>query len=454
MGIEKILDRECNCFVMSASHDKSESREEADEVIIKQARKYIKKKSPFVSFKFRRAKNDQVDENKFLIPLNGVPVLAFQMINALASQVNVAVVGSEEVGLVVKKMKECFPEYSSRLAFAPEGDSLSLANSIKQGIAAARNSFGMCRGDFFYFVPLDLPFFYNIHDLLHDRDIHRYGCILDLNSREVVFDGNTPELFVRNYWFNLESKDGSVVHFKEPNVYGFSQDLDFRVVDEFYRTRNSGDLRFKDIIRMVMPNIIQDMKIDYKRVLHAIGLLLAQSLKSGLYKIGRRDSIRFTKDFMESVGYYIFNSPLLIKAEHKDPFRIRDIDAWQDLWYYRFILEKAKKQNPDSRFNGLETIYPHAEKIEQFSQAMRDIKGRIGLLSVDFAKYVNERYKALSILLTCDELRVPFTSSGRFIDDPAFGDRIEDSVEVLRQQSAVYSVNSKAEKVGLYIQSH
>jgi len=397
-------------FVMSASHNKTRKpQQKVDNDIIKSAEAYRKRGAPCISYKFQRVKNSPVDELKFLMPIHkDIPVLAFQVTYAVMQGIKTAVVGSNEVGMVVDALRRYLGVPNENLVFVHEGEKLSLGNSIKRGARAL----DLEKNDFFWFVPLDMPFFYNYMDMLYDEDIRHNAIVADFNARERVFE-NCMELFPRNYYWKI--KDGTQTYnVKEPAVFGFSSEIDiFELANEAYQRRQSGGFGAAQVFVMALKNMLKHpyTLVDKMGAVEWIDFATALMQKV----TGRNAS--FYSNTAEQFGFFFDMAPIRCKAQHQDPFRVKDIDAWHDLWYYALAI----RQN-----HGLEGIVPYAEQLEGFNEIMQRIKNDIGVLR-DFPEYANQRAKALRTE------RLPF-SAGELIAEPAPGEHLQATVEALYRQ--------------------
>lgn len=442
--LTKTHNKLCNYFVRSASHDILDSIEEANERIVKKVLKDQKKGSKCISLNFVRAKS-LIEENKFLLPigrsekLKYVPIMALQIINDSETGISGPIVGSEQVGAVVNQLRKCFDHYNDKIVWTHEGEKLSLANSITKGVKSAFDEFSMNKDDFFYFVPLDIPLFYDLEDLLIDNDIKKASCILDFNAKESIF-AETPQIFLRNYYHTFINDNKEIFHIKEPNVYGFSAGLDFEIVNEFYNRRQNGGLNVGSILKIVGNNLAKGLycNMEKGRVEQAVIGVIDLISEFINYKTGYNKEIKITKKTLEGIGYYVFNKPIIVKAQHQDPFRLRDIDAWHDLKYYWIVLEQVKKQNPNSPYDGLETIYPHARQVIEFNDSMKEIKENIPILS-NFSEYAKERFQTLNDLLP--GLKLPNSFEEWVEQGPEPGEDIKATVEVLKQNLHKYNQN-------------
>ncbi|MBI5390093.1 hypothetical protein HZB02_01255 [Candidatus Woesearchaeota archaeon] len=423
---EAIHDLPVRHLVMSASHNITQKpQRQVDEGIIASAEKY-RSRGDMVSYKFQRVAGAQIDELKFLMPLwKDVPLLAHQVISAITHDLTVSVVGSKDVGLVVGAIQDYFKLNDRRLRFVDEGQQTSLANSLTRG----RDALDLSDNHFFYFVPLDLPFFFRLRPMLDDEDAAHHIAVVDVNARERIFTG-AGELFPRNYYWDLitSNGDGEVTYsIKEPNPIGFSGsiafDRFFRTIDHMYAHRQGGDFGIDALIQHITRNMVQH-PVQALRSISSGGARQLNDLYAW-WKQGKRLTLHAEQ--LEQLGYFLQMAPIRIKAEHQDPFRLKDVDAWHDLFDYALVI----------RYNGgLQGIHAHATLIEGFQRPMESLKKEIPLLR-NFPAYANERARQLGMPL-------PYGKHQQLIAQPSCGTDIPGTVALLRKFSSTYHSHGNA----------
>ncbi|MBI5388860.1 hypothetical protein HZB01_00605 [Candidatus Woesearchaeota archaeon] len=462
--------------ILGASHNISDlTQDKVDEKIRASAEDY-RAKGDMVSYKYERVRTSKNDELKFLASLDGIPLLCYQLTSLLMQGVKVAVVGSSEVGLIVQEQVDYLGVSKENVVFVHEGKSTSFGNTLSRGTAALRKDLRMEPKDSFYFIPADLPFFFNTVPLFFDKDMKDAKMLLDFNAREQMFpDGK--ELFPRNYYWRF--KDNSKRYaIKEPGAFGFSASLHIEKMQSFfdgmYANRQAGALGWGAIIKKGIERILGEKTHDVSRgqewktlmkkgyaylasagsmlaspefyhttaTLATLGvnfgvkaaynsMVTAQRAMNGAKSFKRKDMDYashvlhsytsnippgFDRRSIDYVGPLLFGGPVIAKAEHHDPFRVKDVDAWHDLWYYANII----KEN-----GGLDGIYPYAKLLEGFKERVQSIQHQIGILQ-DFPAYANMRAEKLG-------MPQPFNAKGELIIGPAEGEDIQESIRVLRK---------------------
>ena len=328
-------------IVFSASHNVSKKKQEKiDKKTIKSANRY-RRKGLMPSYKFERVYGSQIDENKFLMPLyDKLNSIAFQLIPFAFQDTKISVVGSSTVATYVNLIKDYLNQYhgisEEKIINVHEGptDKLSLKNSIKNGSDVLKPI------DKFAFIPSDVPLI-SIDDVIKEYDEfdHNNDLVkLNLNAKEKIF--LRKPFFSRNYYqYILENN--KLYGVKEPNVYYFSDRFDnWDVINVLYSKRELGKL--KDFI-------IDEVSSLSVKDIFEISLDCFQIFYRTLY----HEKLVGTISQVESLGNkFLKKEGVRFAIDHTDPFRLKDIDAWHDLMYYRSIFSKL-----DEKYNGLNSIY-------------------------------------------------------------------------------------------------
>lgn len=390
MGLHKKCSKLCNYVIGSASLDIFNNTNISDRQIVEDYENDLEMNEAATL----RFSGDF--ENKYLMPLSqdkklrDVPMFVWALIPILESRVSVPLVAGTDVGLVVNLLKKCFPEYSDNLQFSYERDNdINLPCAIQNGIETASKYFEMSKMDFFYFMTLDMPFFYNIDPLLHDNSINKTSFLLNLSAEETVFGGDKPGIFRRKYDGIFIDKNKKRFNVAKPNILG---------------------LRVNSNLENLMEMIFEKFVLD--------------------------QDFEFSSDNTT----YFNNEAIIIKAKHKDPFRLRNINSWDDLIYYNQIIETIKEESHDEHYHGLDKIYPYVDKIVQFNEAMKDIVHEIPILS-DFSHYANNRIKELGQIV--EDSSIPKSFDSWLISGSHNSDDIPGSIDML--EKSCHRFNKKKE---------
>ncbi len=404
--------------VISASHDIYKSRSKVDKDTIDGAEAYRREGLSCISYKFRRAADDDIDENKALMPAyRDVPLVAHNIIARIRQGFTVAVVGSAEVKLVVDGLRDYLGVTEDRLKYVPEGK--SYAENVKKG----RKALGLKKGQRYLFEPADVILDEDVSDLCADPDVAEYDCVANFNGQESAFS-DTTEFFPRNYNFDFTDLDGIMQPTKECNKMVFSKRFPLWILNALYRNREKGRLNILPLLTLGGAKFLTRY---HSLSQHTKEVIRYNRQSLALRKEGIQRKFSFSAATAKEIMQAIFNRKLLIKADHKEPFRIKDIDAWHDLWYYQHIFDEVKQRYPDSSLDGLEHISRYAEDLVNFNERMQKIKGQIGVLK-DFRGYANKRASDLQME------QQPFNKDGTLAIPPAKGEDIGASVDYLIQR--------------------
>jgi hypothetical protein len=402
--------------VISASHNIHATQAQANRLILAKAHEDIAAQKTCVSYNFRRAADAKIDENKALMPIYGkVPMLAHKIIHRIKQDLDVIVIGSNEVRTVVESLQEFLDVDTTRLRYVNE--QRSLGQNMSAGARAA--------GGAYCFEAADTPLSYDISDVLKDSDIEDNLMVADLNARQRIF-GETPEFFPRNYYWEVSNGSGEAVSAKEPNVWTVSEKFPFEIIDEFYKTRQGGRLGIPLVMKLFGWNLLKNMHKYSKEVYYDLAGGLWRSVNK---LVGRRLPLHFHTQTVSDLSQALFDRPMKMKATHTDPFRLKDVDAWHDLWFYHHVISQAKHEYGDS---GLEKIIPHADIIQSYDDHIRGtgLDQSIGVLR-DFEAYACERSLELG-------MPAPF-NDGRLCAPPAHGERIDQALTYLMKKKKDYT---------------
>ena len=208
--------------ILSFSHDRYTSRKKANAAAIAKAEREIASNSNGVSHLILRAADDKKDHLKFLFLINGIPVMCYALGNLLISSLKeIVIIGSEEVEQVATGFLETVGTQGKKVSFIREdSNKLNLFNTMQLG----KHRLNIEPNELILFQPGDLPFMFDIEEILHDSDIQSYNLILWLNSRQMMFPNhqhNPDSEFVRrNYHYRALCKETNELHeVKEPNIY-------------------------------------------------------------------------------------------------------------------------------------------------------------------------------------------------------------------------------------------
>ena len=88
--------------IISFSHNRYETRGQADKFSIEKARREIAQGKKGISHLILRAENDAIDRLKFLFLIRGIPLICYALGNLILSSLKeIVVVGSQEVKTVL-----------------------------------------------------------------------------------------------------------------------------------------------------------------------------------------------------------------------------------------------------------------------------------------------------------------------------------------------------------------
>ena len=390
--------------IISFSHNKYSTREEADTFSMAKAEREMAAGKLGISHLILRAENDDIDRLKFLFLIRGIPIMCYALSNLLNSSLReIVVIGSEEV----KKIMDCFLDVvgtcGKTIRFAQEdAQHLNLVHTMNLG----RELLSLSPDELVLFQPGDLPFLYDLEKVLRFPDNKKHNLVLWLNSRQKMFpefEKNMDSEFVkRNYHYrSLDNHSDNLLDLKEPNLYpiNFSM-MDSDIIDNLHSSRKDGQ-----IIHAGIQTALQK-PLRLLRVLPYVANHLL-TFRSDVNRIRPGDQYQFgmsRKNFHKGISH-LLNTPLTTTV-HDDPAFVSDVDAledWEDFESLTHYAENAHGQE------GLEIIHPFGEALTRFrEEGMPRLKTEIPMYQ-DFPSYINSIYATLGMSYA------PFDKEGQYI---------------------------------------
>jgi hypothetical protein len=394
--------------ILSFSHDQTSSRAQADQMSIEKARREIVEGKKGISHLILRARDDEIDQLKFLFLIHGIPLMCYALGNLLQSSLReIVVIGSPEVETVLNRFLEVVETRDKKITFVRE-DPENL--SLRQTMALGKSKLTVQPNELVLFQPGDLPFMYDIEKVLHDKDIQDHNLLLWLNSRQRMFPSYQAdpdsEFVQRNYHYRAIYEDTHELHdMKEPNVYPLNLTaLNPDIIDELHASRKDG--------KILQVGIRQAMKYP-GRFMRLISVLAKQflSFKSALKRFRKNDKYQFgmhVENFHKGVSALL---DITFKTKsHADPSFVSDVDALEDWEDFESLTQYACQLHGEE---GLAYIHPFGYELLRFKElAMPELKKELPIYR-DFPAYMNRIHQTLKMDY------VPFDPEGTYISPNA-----------------------------------
>ncbi len=420
--------------ILSFSHDQVSSRAEADRMSIEKAQREIAAGKKGISHLILRARDDEIDQLKFLFPIYGIPIMCYALGNLLQSSLReIVVIGSPEVETVLHRFLEVVEPHDKKINFVREDpDNLSLRHTMMLG----KSKLAVEPNELVLFQPGDLPFMYDIEKVLHDEDIQHHNLILWLNSRQKMFpryqEDPDSEFVQRNYHYRAIYEGVNELHdIKEPNVYPLNLNaLKPDIIDELHASRKDG--------KILQAGIKQAMKYP-GRFLKLVSVLAKHvlSFESDLKRFRKNDKYQFgmhINNFHKGVSA-LLDTAFKTKI-HSDPSFVSDVDALEDWEDFESLTQYAFRLHGEE---GLATIHPFGNELLRFKErAMPQLKNELPIYR-DFPAYINRIHQTLQMK------HVPFDSEGKYISPHANNPTIEVAYDWYAQKCEALKVQSGQE---------
>ena len=378
--------------ILSFSHDRYSSRKKANAAAIAKAEREIASNSNGISHLILRAVDDKIDHLKFLFLINGIPVMCYALGNLLISSLKeIVIVGSEEVEQVATTFLETVGTQGKKISFVREDpNKLNLFNTMQLG----KNRLNVKSDELVLFQPGDLPFMFDIEEILHDSDTQNYNLILWLNSRQMMFPDHKhkpeSEFVRRNYHYRALCKETNELHeVKEPNIYPINLSVvDSDIIEHLHSTRKDGN-----IIRAGIRKILSTPS----RILKLLPIMAHHALhfRSDLKEFRKEDKYLFGmhRDNFDRAVSVLLDTKFTTKF-HSDPAFVSDVDALEDWEDFESLTHYANVKYGEE---GLRHIHPFGEELLHFrKEKMPSLKTQIDMYN-NFPSYINSTYQALKM---------------------------------------------------------
>ena len=422
--------------ILSFSHDRYTSRKKANAAAIAKAEREIASNSNGVSHLILRAADDKIDHLKFLFLINGIPVMCYALGNLLISSLKeIVIIGSEEVEQVATDFLETVGTQGKKVSFVREdSNKLNLFNTMQLG----KHRLNIEPNELILFQPGDLPFMFDIEEILHDSDIQSYNLILWLNSRQMMFPNhqhNPDSEFVRrNYHYRALCKETNELHeVKEPNIYPINLSaVDSDIIDHLHSTRKDGNIIKAGIRKALsMPSrILKLLPIMAHHALH---------FRSDLKQFRKEDKYLFgmQRDNFNRAVSVLLDTEFTTKF-HSDPAFVSDVDALEDWEDFESLTHYANLKHGEE---GLAHIHPFGEELLRFrEEQMPSLKTKIDMYN-NFPAYINSFYQSLKMN------RVPFPNGSRYVPHKTNHEK-NGSAQKTKHAFSWYSNKCNAVKLG------
>lgn len=373
---------------IGASYDDSGPLEKLCESINNEAHKE-RKESGITNHYFKRSGQDP-RTSKFCYQIAGVPLIAYQLMNSLASGAErIAVVGDELVGKVVNHFDAFFRLDWPKITFVPEGNSWSLKNTfekIQQGLDAKPD-------EPIVQVSGDTPLFLDINALLTENQADYYDLILDLNCKEKIYPVQLSKnrcYFNRRWHLPIRAEDGTN-WVKEPNCSIWKPNENFfskiNLIFEGRKSyRNAGnDAKPKGRSKLIRNLLIEDGK--WRKTLWYAPLALSYL---GIRRLTSFNPAIIDCNVLSRLASHALDAKVLVKAKHNEWGRLADIDSAEDLMFFEALFHSVSDPSQ---------IYPYYGELSAFCEYLKhqpDMQDEE--IIQDFPGYINSWFGQFPLL--------------------------------------------------------
>ncbi|MFH1849966.1 MAG: hypothetical protein ABH879_07350 [archaeon] len=364
--------------ILGGSYNNYGSQREVLNMIEEEAVKEARKSAVTNHYLYRAL--DDPSSQKFNISVDGIPIIAYAMMNLYKSDAEqVVVVGDAATREIFNHFVKFYDvnNDSERFIFADEGRVWSLENTLRNG----KEALGLSDTEPAYFMAGDMIHAWNINPKLSDPDYARYDVVLDLNCLQNIYgpefdiggneihDGKRGCLYNRRWHLQVgetsEQDDNELTRalwLKEGNdMEGAINDTSIRPVNLMFAARKThGDssghaatgCRSK-AVRELYRGKWTELAREAPAVLAYFGVRKAAKFTGWLgYD---PNPAWLTLDDLSTALSIAFGLDVMVKAEHADWGFVADIDSAEDLAFNESLMREYGA-----------AVYPYHEEIASF----------------------------------------------------------------------------------------
>jgi len=361
----------------------------ADEEVFRTAEKERNLGHRFINHLIYRNRQELSDNLKFNYLLDGIPIVAYVMMNLFRSDLEeIVIVGNSDTEKIFNAFVDLYTvnQEHEKFRFAHEGDDWDFENSIRKGMSALE----LERGELTLLISGDVPFVFYLKPVLEHEKIGHYDGILNGNTKQRV-----GRYFPRNYHLRIKHH-GKTYDVKEPNLFLF----DFHKVKPeklaflFGGRKTYAEFDENNIAREVgRKKVIQYLFLKSFNSPTILPILIGKLARLGV-KYASRDKTPLTFPLNEAkrIASFLLEANIETDISNKDPGTLEDIDSLEDWSYLNSMLQI---DNPSE-------IYPPYRELARFrDEAMPVLVKEIPLYE-NFPEFINLRFEKFGLIMPRD----------------------------------------------------
>jgi hypothetical protein len=203
-------------------------------------------------------------------------------------------------------------------------------------------------------------------------------------------------------------------------VYVFSKQFDrWSFIKEVYDRREKGELNLASATGILMRKRGISLPDTY-RIPMSLPMVIADAGARFLWQKFAQKNV-FTRGGFQRFASLVLDRKVRATISHADPFRLKDIDAWHDLIFYRELFRWADHRGQLNNILG-----PAAEAVHGFNEYLEnrdDLADQLPLV-YRFDEYAQQRAQTL-------EMQEYLDVEGKFTERTRQDERIGELIEVL-----------------------
>ena len=230
-----------------------------------------------------------------------------------------------------------------------------------------------------------------------------------------MFPDGAPALFIGNYYETMIVDGGIALDVKDPNLMVFTRDGLHGVLRGLDQLRSAKDesLYLRLFFRVAARALFSRRAVSS---LHVLRYLLRR--RRGTLGLGQG----LHAEHFAALLSAFFGTGVRVKAEHADPFALRDCDTLEDTFgYYRSLLQGIvdEDRTREDGYRRLAGYHPHAEHLHALSLRLRPLWDEIPLWR-RWPEFISDRIATYNRCIRAALAAVGFAGGGGDSPIPAY----------------------------------
>lgn len=350
-------------LIMASFDDSSlklKKKSKVDNIVRNQVNNERKSGNFYLNHLILRDSTAEIDNLKFLYPIDGIPTIAYVLMNLVKSDLrDIAVVGNKDIKDVVDAFIDLYKP-KQEISFEDEGSIWGIDNTLLKGRNLLKSD-----NELVLICPGDVPFLYDVNKIIRNRFQKRYQGVFNLNTKK-----KNGKYFPRNYHMDVSGLLAKECNPSLVDLNAIPYDL-IKIVYSNYRkfyaseeSRPTFPIKKKDMfdfvreyirepaVKRAIPKIVS-MVPGANRKLKAFSFLMKQYTRV----FDRKGVYRISLSALQDALCLILNMKGKVLLTNNDPATLEDLDSYEDWCFMNKMMQEGKSD-----------IYFHYDEIQKFKQ--------------------------------------------------------------------------------------